>query len=305
MRDVLCQSCYPAPLCVFTLEVALIGNNIDPLDAENLAGRLGRLPQQAHVDNIVRHRLLYNHLVLGIDGDLNVVANADFRMRRHGAAVGISERYLAFTALLQHLQVRSVFAALLLQRLNFISKILDARTPSPPLLRIAIIEPLEIVFKFPIGSSYELLQRIPREITVLVVDRLEPRAIDGEQLATKEIKAPAQNHELPKDRTKGRTISAAKIGDCLEVWLEAAQEPDHLDVAMTFSFETPARTHPVQVAVDIKLQKIARCVTRTTHGRRLDARETRRRQIKPLDESIDETHWVVGADVIVDRLRKQ
>ena len=83
------------------------------------------------------------------------------------------------------------------------------------------------------------------------------------------------------------------------------QQPDHLDVAMAFGFQPPARTHPVQVAVDVELQKVARRVARATCLRRLDARETRRRQIKLLDESIDEADWVVGADVIVDRLRKQ
>jgi hypothetical protein len=53
--------------------------------------RQGLSVQQAHVQNIVRHRLFDDHLVLGVDGDLDVVADADLRMRRHGAAVGIGD----------------------------------------------------------------------------------------------------------------------------------------------------------------------------------------------------------------------
>ena len=72
-------------------KITLVGHDIDFLDVKNLARGLGGLLQQAHVQNIVRYRLLHDHLVFGIDRDLRIVANANFRMRRHGAAVGIGE----------------------------------------------------------------------------------------------------------------------------------------------------------------------------------------------------------------------
>ena len=61
-------------------EVTLVGDHVDFFDFENLSRRLRRALQQAHVDNIVRHRLFDNHLMLGVDGDLNVVADADLRI---------------------------------------------------------------------------------------------------------------------------------------------------------------------------------------------------------------------------------
>jgi hypothetical protein len=55
-------------------------------------------------------------IVLRVDGDLDIVADGDFRMRRHGAAVGIGERHLAFAALFQRGKMRCIFATLLFQR---------------------------------------------------------------------------------------------------------------------------------------------------------------------------------------------
>jgi len=62
---------------ILDLEVTPIGDDIDALDAENGAGRLGCLRQQADV----RHRrLLDDHFVLRVDCDLRVVADANLRM---------------------------------------------------------------------------------------------------------------------------------------------------------------------------------------------------------------------------------
>jgi hypothetical protein len=76
-------------LDVLGLEVAAVGDDVDRLDVQNLAGRFCGLRQQAHVDDLVGHRLLDDQLVLRVDGDLDVVANAYLGMRGHGAAVGI------------------------------------------------------------------------------------------------------------------------------------------------------------------------------------------------------------------------
>src|SRR5436853_5620925 len=42
-------------------------------------------------------------------------------------------------------------------------------------------------------------------------------------------------------------IVAAEIGDSLEIRLQAAQQPDDLDVAMTFGLKTAARPNPVEI----------------------------------------------------------
>ena len=53
--------------------------------------------------------------------------------------------------------------------------------------RVAFVEPLEIVIEALVGGLNERLQLTPREITVLVVDRLDARAVNRQKLASKQI----------------------------------------------------------------------------------------------------------------------
>jgi len=66
-----------------------------------------------------------------VNRDLNIVADANLRMRRHGAAIGVGQRYLALATFLEVRQQRAVTTTLLAQRLDLFSKILDARTVVP------------------------------------------------------------------------------------------------------------------------------------------------------------------------------
>jgi hypothetical protein len=47
---------------------------------------------------------------------------------------------------------------------------------------ITLVKAPKVVFQLGIGSLDEIRQRGPRKITVLVVDRFDPRPIDREQL---------------------------------------------------------------------------------------------------------------------------
>jgi hypothetical protein len=60
--------------------------------------------------------LVDDHLVLRVDGDLDIVADGDLGMGGHRPAVGIGQRYLALAAPLQFRQQRPVSPALLAQR---------------------------------------------------------------------------------------------------------------------------------------------------------------------------------------------
>jgi hypothetical protein len=53
---------------------------------------------------LVGDLLLDDQLVLGIDGDLHVVAHRNMRMRRHRSAVGVGKRDLALPRLVQFRQ---------------------------------------------------------------------------------------------------------------------------------------------------------------------------------------------------------
>ena len=65
-------------------------------------------------------------------------------MRRHGAAIGVGQRYLALAAFLEFRQQCTITATLLAQRLDLFSEILDARTVRSGFLDIAFVKALQI-----------------------------------------------------------------------------------------------------------------------------------------------------------------
>ena len=149
-------------------------------------------------------------------------------MRRHGAAVGIGERHLAFAAFFQRGKMRRIFAALLCQRLDLFRQILDPRAAGGAFLGVARVEPVQIIFQLLVDDRDEFSQRSRREVPVLVVDCLDARAVNGQQLAPEQIKPPAQDHELPENLLERGAIIAPEIGDGLEVRLQGSQQPDDL-----------------------------------------------------------------------------
>src|SRR5277367_6328292 len=74
---------------------------------------------------------------------------------------------------------------------------------------------------------------------------------------------------------------------------------------MTFGFQPTARTHAIQISVDVELQKIARRVARSPGGLRRNPCEASLREIEAVNEGVDEANGVVGADVIVNGLRQK
>ena len=66
-----------------------------------------------------------------------------------------------------------------------------------------------------------------------------------------------------------------------------------------------AISDPVQIAVDVELQKVARRVAGTPHRLRLDPQKPRRRKVQSVNEGVDEPHRIVRADIVVHRLRQQ
>src|ERR1700675_3290629 len=70
---------------------------------------------------------------------------------------------------------------------------------------------------------------------------------------------------------------------------------------MAFGFQAAARPNPVEIAVDVELQQVARSVPGSARRLRLDPPETRLDQIKPIDEGVDEPHRIIRTDIVVDR----
>ena len=123
----------------------------------------------------------------------------------------------------------------------------------------------------------------------------------AKQFAPEQVEPLAQQRELAKHRLERGAIVGAEIGDGLEVRLQRPQQPDDLDVAMAFGLQPAARPHPVEIAVDVKLEQIARRVAGPARRLRLDPREACLDEIEAIDEGVDEADRIVRADVIVHR----
>ena len=294
-----------AGLDVFDLEVAAIRDDVDRLDPQDFAGRLRSFHQQAHVHDLVCHRLFDDQLVRRVDRHLNVVADADLRMRGHGAAVRIGQRDLVPAGSVELGQHRLVTAALFVERGNPFGQVLRACAAAcRAVLDIALVEPLEVVFQPIVGAADDLSQRRAGEVAILVVDRLDAGSLDRQQLAAVQVEASAQQYELRNTARNAARLSP-EIGDGLEVRFQSPQQPEDLDVAMTLRLQPPARSDPVQIAVDVELQKVARRVAGTAHRFRLDPQKPRRRKVQSVNEGVDEPHRIVRADIVVHRLRQQ
>ena len=138
-----------------------------------------------------------------------------------------------------------------------------------------------------------------------VVDRLDPGAVHRDQLAPKQVEFAAQQHERAEDLPEGMTVVAAEVGNGLEVGLEVAKQPDHLNVPPRLCLQAPAGADPIEVAVDVELEQISGRIARPTCYCGLDPSKAGRLQVEPSHEGLDEAHRMVRADVVVDRLRQE
>src|SRR5262249_37450234 len=82
--------------------------------------------------------------------------------------------------------------------------------------------------------------------------------VHRQQLPAKQVQLATEQHKLTEHVAEGVAVVAPKVSNGLEVRLQVSQQPDHLDVAVSFGLQPAARSHSVQVAVDVKLQQIRR-----------------------------------------------
>jgi hypothetical protein len=97
----------------------------------------------------------------------------------------------------------SAISAALAQRLDFFREILRARATRRALCDIAFVKPVEISSSRSSAALMNCFSEFSREAAVLVVDRIDARAVHRQQLASEQIEPPAQQHELTKHRSDG------------------------------------------------------------------------------------------------------
>ena len=100
-------------------------------------------------------------------------------------------------------------------------------------------------------------------------------------------------------------MSLAEVGDRLVIRRQPADQPHHFHIAPGLPLEPTARLNPVEIAVDVELQQIARMIGRPAGRQRLDPVEPEAAKIELIDEDVDRPNRVVVADPVFQALRKQ
>src|SRR5262249_5016895 len=105
------------------------------------------------------------------------------------------------------------------------------------------------------------------------------------------------------DRPYRRAVVPTEIGNGLEIRRELSRQPHAFDIAPRFALQSPARLHPVQIAVEVELEQCRRAIPRSAGRGR--PREAKRRQIQFVDKYIDDPDQVVLADIVIQAIGKQ
>src|SRR6195256_2876698 len=248
-----------------------------------------------------------NEMMRGVDGTLNIVPNhpATSATCGHRASIAVGQRYLLVLGL-HHQGVQSVQALnLLTQRRNLLVEPGDLGLRYRFPLTIGAVELREIS-----GNALVDLRQPPlhlglREVPVPRVDGLELAAVDRNARLAEQLKASAQHHELTADHADGLAIVFPEVGYGLEVRHQAAGQPNQLDVALALPLQAPARLHPIEVSVDVNLQKRRRMIGWPSCCLRFNTAEAKPHQIKLIDKDINRPDRIIPAQIVVQSLGKQ
>jgi hypothetical protein len=90
---------------------------------------------------------------------------------------------------------------------------------------------LQIFLQFGLGPRLLLFQFGLAPVLIGGVAGLDPDAVNGQQLAAKQIQLPAQAGEFARDGLEGGGVVLAEVGNGFEVGLQLAQQPEDFQVA--------------------------------------------------------------------------
>lgn len=96
------------------------------------------------------------------------------------------------------------------------------RNGTRPWKRIPRAAP-HVLGRFLVGFVDEPGQRTPREVSILVLHRLDARSINRQKLPPVQVELPAQDDELTEYLFKDRPVHTTEIGVGAEVGLQVLQ----------------------------------------------------------------------------------
>jgi hypothetical protein len=117
--------------------------------------------------------------------------------------------------------------------------------------------------------------------------------------------ASAQLDKARTDLLDGRPVVLAEIRDCLVVRRQPTKQPHDLDVAAGFAFQSAARLHAVEIAVNVQFQIDRRMIRRPTGCRRIDAVKPKIAKIQGVHEDVDHANRIALVNPVIEAFRRQ
>jgi hypothetical protein len=247
-------------------------------------------------------------MMLGIDGDLHVVADdaGAAAARCHRTTVGIGQGDLLIGRGKHLLLVDNKLGHLLFQLRQLLGEPRHLRGQCfRRFLPVGRIELAQIARRALLQLGPPPLHLCPGEVLVPVVHGFELAAIDGDARRREKAHLAAEFDEARADLAKCWTVILAEVRNRLVIGSEPTQQPHDLDIASGLAFEPTARLHPVQIAVDVQLEEERGVIRWPASCFGIDPAEPKLGQIEFIDEDVDETNWIVLADPVFHAFRKQ
>src|SRR3984957_16901215 len=103
----------------------------------------------------------------------------------------------------------------------------------------------------------------------------------------------------------GSAIVLAEVGNGLVVGYKPTRQPHHLNVAPGLVLKPPARLHPIEIAVNVKLQQHRGMIRGSAGCLGSDPTKPKFGQIEFVDIDIDHANRIVLADPVFQAFRKK
>lgn len=121
-----------------------------------------------------------------------------------------------------------------------------------------------------------LFENLGREGLLPAIACADLRAVHGKRLFAQQFQLRAGFDKIPERRLKRFAVVLAENRNCPEIRLEPIEQIEKFYIPAALFHEPPGRADPVQVAVKIELQQIARVIGRPPCSRRYGARKPQR-----------------------------
>ena len=143
------------------------------------------------------------------------------------------------------------------------------------------------------------------KIAISIIDRFELAAVDRDARLRQQTHLSTEIDEARARPADRRAIVLAEIGNHLVIGNEPSEQPYDFQVAAGLALKPPARLNPIEIPVNVKLQKNRRVVGRPPCRCRLDAFEAEIGQIERVDKAINHTNGIALLDRLIETFRQQ